>query len=130
MKKSIPYAWYATVALLSITLVWLTKPAGMQIVQDDRNNQPQIEQSARTVKSRRKQRLRQQRCQKAAIAKLQPIQKKLALERARFQESHPTIQDLLEKEKSLLAVLEKCGPTAEDNDNSENEVNSDDDEES
>jgi hypothetical protein len=130
MKKSIPYAWYAIVALLSITLVWLTNPTGTQVVQDDRSNQPQIEQSARTVKSRRKQRLRQQRCQKAATAQLQSIQKKLALERARFQETHPIIQDLREQEKAKLAAVEKCGQTAEDNDNSENEVKSDDDDES
>jgi hypothetical protein len=116
MKKSIPYAWYAIVALLSLTLVWLTKPTGTQIVQDDRNNQPQIEQSARTVKSRRKQRLRQQRCQTTAIAQLQAVQKKLALERVRFQETHPIIQDLLEKEKAKLAAVEKCGQTAEDDD--------------
>jgi uncharacterized protein involved in exopolysaccharide biosynthesis len=124
MKKSVPYAWYAIVALLSITVVWLTKPTGTQVVQDDQNNQPQIEQSARTVKSRRKQRLRQQRCQTAALAQLQEVQKNLALERARFQETHPIIQNLREQEKAKLAAVEKCGPTAEENDNS------DDDEES
>jgi uncharacterized protein involved in exopolysaccharide biosynthesis len=124
MKKSISYAWYGIVSLLSITLVWLTNPNGMQIVQDDRNNQPQIEQSARTVKSRRKQRLRQQRCQTAALAQLQAVQKKLSLERSRFQETHPIIQDLREQEKAKLAAVEKCGQTAEENEvkvNDENE---------
>jgi uncharacterized protein involved in exopolysaccharide biosynthesis len=125
MKKSISYAWYGIVSLLSITLVWLTNPNGMQIVQDNRNNQPQIEQSARTVKSRRKQRLRQQRCQTAALAQLQAVQKKLFLERSRFQETHPIIQDLREQEKAKLAAVEKCGQTAE-----ENEVKVDDENES
>jgi uncharacterized protein involved in exopolysaccharide biosynthesis len=121
MKKSIPYAWYGIVAVLSLTLVWLTKPTGMQVARDDRNNQPQVEQSARTVKSRRKQRLRQQRCQKQAQAKLQEVQKKLAEERTRFQETSPTIQDLREQEKAALAAVEKCSQTAEENDDNEND---------
>jgi uncharacterized protein involved in exopolysaccharide biosynthesis len=63
---------------------------------------------ARTIKSRRKQRLRQQRCEKQASAKLQAVQSKLAQEQARYTSDHPIVRDLVAQKTNLTAALENC----------------------
>jgi hypothetical protein len=97
--------------LLLVAPIWLTTPAhahnkpGSQFDPNNTLSKPigmQIVQSDRTVK------MRQQRCQTAALTQLQVVQKKLALERSRFQETNPVIQDLREQEKAKLAAVEKC----------------------
>jgi uncharacterized protein involved in exopolysaccharide biosynthesis len=102
---------------LLISPIWSTSLActnqAVQVQVEDADDSPE----ARTIKSRRKQRLRQQRCEKEAIranaqasanAKLQTVQSKLALERTRYTDGHPIVQDLVAQERNLITVIENC----------------------
>ncbi len=90
----------------------LIAPIGSTLIAcDNQETQVQVENDsteARTIKSRRKQRLRQQRCEQEAIAKLQAVQSKLVLERARYTSDHPIVRDLAEQAAKLTAALENC----------------------
>jgi hypothetical protein len=93
------------VVFLLITPIWFSLPA---CTGQEMQTQVEEDSEARTIKSRRKQRLRQQRCEKAESAKLQAVQSKLALERTRYSSSHPIVRDLAAQETKLTAALENC----------------------
>jgi hypothetical protein len=95
---------------LLISPIWLAIPActgdGAQIQVEAGSTE------ARTVKSRRKQRLRQQRCEQE-VAKLQTVQGELArhkklVQQGALAEANPKILELEVQEKKLTATVQNC----------------------
>ena len=90
---------------LLITPIWIAIPACTS--NEARVQVEEDSTEARTIKSRRKQRLRQQRCEQEA-AKLQAVQSKLAIERSPHTSKSQIVQDLAEQEKKLTAAIQQC----------------------
>jgi hypothetical protein len=93
--------------------VWMAIPACQSSDRGNRAIAPVADDSttARTVKSRRKQRLRQQRCERETQVQLQQVQKDLAAaKKISSAQPSPTanVAELLAREKKLTAALQNC----------------------